>query len=168
MDLLSMHRWSPYVVGVGIGVLSWISFLISDRPLGASTSFARTAGMILKVFHGERIEKNRFFKEVEPQVDWQWMLVLGIVIGAAISAGLSGDFDLSWVPQRWALKFSPDILPRLIAALFGGAIMGLGARWANGCTSGHGISGFFQLAVSSWIAVLCFFVSGTITASLLL
>ncbi|MBN1283661.1 MAG: YeeE/YedE family protein [Proteobacteria bacterium] len=163
-----MHRWSPYAVGAGIGVLSWISFLISDKPLGASTSFARTTGMILKVFHAEKVERNRFFREVEPQVDWQWMLVLGIVIGAAIAALISGDYGITWVPQRWALKFGAAPAVRLFWALVGGTIMGIGARWAGGCTSGHGISGFFQLAVSSWIAVLCFFVSGTITALILL
>ena len=42
-----------------------------------------------------------------------------------------------------------------------------GARLAGGCTSGHGISGTLQLAVSSWIAVICFFVGGIVTALLL-
>ena len=42
--------------------------------------------------------------------------------------------------------------------------IGFGARWARGCTSGHGLSGTMQLAVSSWLAVACFFIGGTITA----
>lgn len=168
MEWFTMHRWSPYVVGAGIGVISWISFLISDKPIGVSTAFARTIGMILKRFHAEKIEQNKFFREIEPKVDWQWMLLVGIIIGAAISSLLSGEFNLSWVPQRWSLKFSSAAFPRLIAAFAGGTIMGLGARWAGGCTSSHGISGVFQLAVSSWIAILCFFLTGTITAILLL
>jgi hypothetical protein len=45
--------------------------------------------------------------------------------------------------------------------------MGLGARWANGCTSGHGISGTLQLAVSSWLAAVCFFIGGIATAQLI-
>jgi hypothetical protein len=45
--------------------------------------------------------------------------------------------------------------------------MGIGARWAGGCTSGHGISGTLQLAVSSWLAVLCFFAGGVATAMIL-
>ena len=49
-------------------------------------------------------------------------------------------------------------------ALVGGIIMGFGARWAGGCTSGHGISGTLQLVVSSWLAAICFFVSGIVTA----
>jgi len=46
----------------------------------------------------------------------------------------------------------------------GGIIMGFGARWAGGCTSGHGISGTLQLAVSSWLAAICFFAGGILTA----
>jgi hypothetical protein len=45
--------------------------------------------------------------------------------------------------------------------------LGLGARWAGGCTSGHGISGTLQLAVSSWVAAGCFFAGGILTAKLI-
>ena len=54
--------------------------------------------------------------------------------------------------------------PSLIVALIGGIFMGVGARWTGGCTSGHGISGTLQLAVSGWLAVICFFIGGIITA----
>jgi len=42
-----------------------------------------------------------------------------------------------------------------------------GARLAQGCTSGHGISGSLQLAVSSWVFVGAFFAVGLATALLL-
>jgi uncharacterized membrane protein YedE/YeeE len=45
--------------------------------------------------------------------------------------------------------------------------MGFGSRWANGCTSGHGISGTMQLAVSSWVSVVFFFIGGIVTAMLM-
>jgi uncharacterized membrane protein YedE/YeeE len=45
--------------------------------------------------------------------------------------------------------------------------MGFGSRWAGGCTSGHGISGTLQLAVSSWLAALFFFVGGIASATLI-
>jgi hypothetical protein len=56
---------------------------------------------------------------------------------------------------------------RWLAAFAGGAIMGFGARWARGCTSGHGISGTLQLAVSSWMVTVALFISGIITAMIL-
>jgi len=49
MEWLITERWSPYVVGAGIGVLSWLTFLLSDKIIGCSTAFARTAGMIEKI-----------------------------------------------------------------------------------------------------------------------
>ncbi|NLG27672.1 MAG: YeeE/YedE family protein, partial [Chloroflexi bacterium] len=55
----------------------------------------------------------------------------------------------------------------VVVALVGGVFLGLGARWADGCTSGHGISGTLQLAVSSWISAICFFIGGIVTAYIL-
>ncbi len=52
MEWLTMERWSPYAVGVGIGILSWIAFVLSDKPIGCSTAFARTSGMIEKLLRG--------------------------------------------------------------------------------------------------------------------
>jgi uncharacterized membrane protein YedE/YeeE len=167
MDWLTETRWSPYVVGIGIGILSWFTFLISKKPIGCSTAFARTSGMLQKVFRGRNFQKNVYYQEVKPVVDWEWMLVLGIVFGSLLSSLLSGDFHLLWVPSRWIAAFSAAPLPRVIVALLGGICLGFGARWAGGCTSGHGISGTLQLTVASWISAVCFFIGGIITALLL-
>jgi len=167
MNWLTETHWSPYIVGIGIGILSWLTFLISKKPIGCSTAFARTSGMIEKLFRGKKVEQKLYYKEVEPVVDWEWMLVLGVVIGALISALLSGDFRWQWVPSRWAATFGTAVFPRVIVAITGGICLGFGARWAGGCTSGHGISGTLQLAVSSWVAAISFFIGGIITALLL-
>jgi len=167
MDWLLQIRWSPYAVGVGIGILSWFTFLISRKPIGCSTAFARTSGMIEKLFRGKKVDRKPYYREFKPMVDWEWMLVLGIVIGSLISSIISGDFNWQWVPSRWAAAFGGSVLPRVVAAVIGGVCLGFGARWAGGCTSGHGISGTLQLAVSSWISAVCFFISGIISALLL-
>ena len=163
----SLARWSPYLVGMFIGVLSWLSFLISDKPLGASTAFARTSGMLEKLIKGEKVLEKEYYKKVKPVIDWGWMLVIGIVIGSFISSILSGQFQIHFLPEFWISEFGQTPLLRLIVALIGGFFMGFGARWAGGCTSGHGISGTLQLAISSWIAVICFFIGGVFTAFLL-
>jgi hypothetical protein len=165
MEWLRMEQWSPYVCGAGIGVLSWLTFLLSDKPLGTSTSYVRTAGMVERLFRGNRVFEREFFKKTPPDVDWQWMLVLGIVIGAFISSMASGQAILVWVPEPWLTAFGAAVAPRLIAAFIGGTLLGLGSRWAGGCTSGHGISGTMQLAVASWVAAICFFVGGIAVAT---
>ena len=95
------------------------------------------------------------------------MLVLGIVIGSFISSLLSGQFQIQFLPEFWIAEFGQTPLLRLIVAIIGGIFMGFGARWAGGCTSGHGISGTLQLSISSWIAVICFFIGGIFSAFLL-
>ncbi len=164
MEWLRVEQWSPYVVGIGIGVLSWVSFVLSDRALACSASFAKTSGMIERLFRGKKVEQKPYYQKFPPTIDWQWMLVVGVIIGAFISAKLSGQFQFSWVPAQWKIMVSDSHFVRWVVALAGGVIMGLGARWAGGCTSGHGISGTLQLAVSSWLAAMSFFVGGIATA----
>jgi uncharacterized membrane protein YedE/YeeE len=164
LEFLRETSWSPYVVGIGIGILSWFSFLISRYPISCSTSFARTSGMIERLFRGKKVEKKPYYREIKLIVDWQSTLVLGMVIGSFISAILSNDFSLQWVPELWATTFGNTPLVRVIAAVFGGICLGFGARWADGCTSGHGISGSLQLAISSWISAIAFFIGGILMA----
>lgn len=166
MNFLTEITWSPYVVGIAIGVLSWLSFLILRKPLSCSTSFARTSGMIERLVRGKKVELKPYYQKVKLKIDWQWMFVLGIVLGALLSAVLSGDFKLIWTPSLWVSSFGETPILRVLVAAIGGVFLGFGARWADGCTSGHGISGNLQLAVSSWISSICFFIGGIITAIL--
>lgn len=167
MEWFRMEQWSPYICGAGIGILSWLTFLLSDKALGTSTSYARTAGMIDRLFRGSRVPPREFFQKVTPNIDWQWMLVLGIVIGAFISSVASGQAHIEWVSEPWRTAFGPAVGPRLAVAFIGGALLGLGSRWGDGCTSGHGISGTMQMAVASWVASICFFAGGIAVATLL-
>ncbi len=168
MTIISDVTWSPYAVGIGIGVLSWLTFYISGKPLAASTSFAQTGGMIERMFTGEKASKRPYYQKIKLNINWQMMLVAGIVIGSFLSAMLSGDFKTgAWVPAVWASAFGDGVLLRLVVAIIGGVILGFGARFAGGCTSGHGISGTLQLAVSSWISAVFFFIGGILAAHLI-
>ena len=166
---LTMKSWSPYVVGVGIGVLSWFAFLTANQPLGVSTAFEHTAALGEKAVAPQAAEANEYFdkKATEgkpPKIGWEWMLVLGVFVGAYLSSRLSGDRSPETVPALWRWRFGGSPAVRLAAAFLAGAVMMFGARLAGGCTSGHGISGTLQLSVGSWIAVICFFVGGIAVA----
>jgi uncharacterized membrane protein YedE/YeeE len=162
-----MQSWSPYVSGIGIGILTWITFLLSDRALGCSTAFARFSGIIEMRFRGKKTLDKPYFQKVIPELNWDLMLIIGIIIGSFVSSTLSGSFEFKWVPDLFGQVFGASTGFRLIMALIGGVILGIGARWAGGCTSGHGISGTLQLSVSGWIAAVCFFIGGIITANLM-
>lgn len=167
MTILEATSWLPYIVGCGIGVLAVLCLILSDTTLGTSTTYVRCGGMIERLFRGTCVLDKTYYQQTPPRVDWQFMLVVGIVVGALISALLSHQFKWQAVPALWTSNFGPAVLPRMVVAFMGGVLLGLGGRWAGGCTSGHGISGTMQLAISSWIATICFFIGGVIVAMLM-
>jgi len=164
---LTATSWSPYLVGAGIGVLSWFAFLTADHPLGITTAFEHTAALIEKAVAPTIAETNSYFENESPKIGWEWMLVVGVFIGAFISSKMSGDRNASTVPPLWQHRFGPSKVKRYVAAFIGGALMLFGARLAQGCTSGHGISGTLQLAASSWLFTVIFFATGIAAAFLL-
>jgi uncharacterized membrane protein YedE/YeeE len=159
--------WSPYVVGALIGMLTWLTFYVSDKPLGASTAYARLAGILGKFLAPKHTQSLKYYQDFKPKVDWEVMLLIGVVGGAMLAAWLGSELTGEWVPAKWAVHFGGDVLPRLLVAFIGGVLMAFGARMAGGCTSGHGISGALQLSVGSWVALLCFVVGGISTAMLI-
>ncbi|NIM15690.1 MAG: YeeE/YedE family protein [Candidatus Aminicenantes bacterium] len=167
LEWFQIDRWSPYVVGIGIGILSWLSFLFSNQTVSCSTGLSQSSGMMEKLFRGKKVEEKLYYKKHPPKADWKWMFLAGVLIGAFLAAWTSDSIDIRWIPQLWQETFGGSPLPRLIVAFVGGIFMGFGSRWANGCTSGHGISGTLQLAVSSWISVIFFFIGGIACAMLI-
>jgi len=123
---------SPYLAGALSGVLSILSVWIAGKYLGASTTFVRSAGMIEKIIGLERITKMPYFIKEIPEIDWQWMFVVGILIGSLIAAITSGTFRWKGVPDMWEKKFGPSKLKRGTVAFLGGVIAMFGARLADG------------------------------------
>lgn len=156
--------WSPYVVGAGIGVLSWLTFYCSDKPIGASSFYAQIAGLLGKAVAPGHTEALVYFQAKPPHVTWGFVFVLATIAGAAISALGGGEFANEWLPPMWELRFGDSVAIRAGIGFGGGMLMALGARLAGGCTSGHGISGTMQLNPGSWITIICLFVGGVAVA----
>lgn len=156
--------WSPYIVGAAIGILSWLTFYFSDKPIGASSFYAQVAGFLGKLIAPNRTASLAYFKDNPPRVGWEFVFVMTAVAGGALAALTGGEFTNEWLPPMWKERFGDSILLRAAVAFGGGILMAFGARLAGGCTSGHGISGTLQLNVASWIAVICFFIGGIAVA----
>ena len=163
MVALREKSWSPYAVGAALGVLSWFAFATADHGLGITTAFENSAAFLLKPVlpagHAYLSAPGKAAK-----IDWEWMLVIGVFLGATISARLSHDATKLRVPDLWRERFGGSVSKRFLAAFGGGALMMVGARLAQGCTSGHGITGALQLAVSSWVFVAVMFGAGAAVA----
>lgn len=173
-NLIKKPRWSPYWVGAGIGILSWITFGVMGKALGVSTTLVRTAGAIEKMVAETHVLSNEYFikylgtaVDPKPVFEWQFALVVMLALGAFLSSRLSGEKFKEEVPRLWEWRFGPSRVVRNVAAFLGGAILLFGARLAGGCTSGHGISGGMQLAISSWLFFLSMIVAGAVTALIL-
>lgn len=159
--------WSPYIAGALTGVVIIASAWIAGNYFGASTCFVRVSGFIEGLFAPERVARLDYFQWFVPRVDWQVMMVLGILIGAFISSMTDGSFRIKAVPDMWASRFGPSAVKRSVFAFIGGVILMFGARLAGGCPSGYGLGAMVQLAVSGLIVVACFFAGGIIFANII-
>lgn len=157
--------WTPYVIGVGIGVLSWAVFLIVNTPLGITTSMAQwSAHAAAPVTGWDAITANSYWARQLPKLDYGTLFLVGTLLGGALSALMARSWRLETVPTVWSERFGPSPVKRYAFAFVGGMIAMFGARLANGCTSGNGISGGLQLAVSGWTFLAAMFVTGSVTA----
>jgi len=166
---MTKHLWNPYLVGALIGVLSILTFSLADKPIGMSTGIAQAAGACaMPVIGADGVAANTYWaKKAVPAWDYGSLFVLGTLFGALVSAVVSGSFKLESVPTIWRERFGSSVMKRMLAAFLGGGVLIFGARLADGCTSGHGISGALQLAVSSWTFFIVMFASGIVTAFIL-
>ena len=105
--------WSPYLAGALLGLLAIASVLATTKLvgktsyLGASTTFVRAAGILEKTIAADHVASNEYYTETKVRVDWQFMLVIGIVLGALISSIMDKSFRLEGVPPTWKKRFGP-------------------------------------------------------------
>ena len=173
-SIFKRKRWSPYGVGMGIGILSWVTFAFMNKALGVSTTMVRAVGAIESAIIPDHVNSNIYFtkylgtlEEPLPIFEWQFALVIMLAFGALLASWLSGDRIRENVPALWKWRFGPSKGFRYTGAFIGGVVLLFGARLAGGCTSGHGVSGGLQLAVSSWVFFFCMVIAGAVTALLL-
>lgn len=162
--------WSPYAAGILIGLLQIPAFLLIETALGASSSYVTVGAAIAGLADPSLLKIDYAAKHIVANAKnlWQVALVLGIAVGAFASMKLSGAVRAP-VSSIWAKALGSSSKGLRYAVAFGaGFLMLLGARIADGCTSGHGLSGMAQLSVGSTVAVAAMFAGGIATALMLL
>lgn len=167
---LTEKAWSPYVAGIVIGLLQIPAFLLIETALGASSSYVTIGGLVASWLDPAALKIDYIARHIAATGKnwWQVALVAGVAIGALLSVKFSGAHrqPISPIWSRALGSVSPA--HRYTMAFIAGFIMLLGARIADGCTSGHGLSGTAQLAVGSIVAVAAMFAGGIVTAMLAL
>lgn len=156
---------TPYLIGAGIGVLSWAAFAIANNPIGITTALSQASGGAAATIWGsDFVARNAYWAKNAFRLDYGMLFLVGTLLGGFLSAVLAGSWKLEAVPSIWAERFGPSVMRRYAIAFVGGIIAMYGARLANGCTSGNGISGGLQLALSGWLFLAVMFPVGIVTA----
>lgn len=168
--MLSQKAWSPYAAGIVIGLLQIPAFLLIETALGASSSYVTIGGLIASWIDPSVLKIDYVARHVAATGKnwWQVALVAGVAIGAFISMKMSGARRATISPIWRNALGSASPAKRYTVAFAGGFLMLFGARIADGCTSGHGLSGMAQLSVGSTVAVAAMFAGGIATAMLVL
>ena len=160
--------------GISLGLLLVLATYLKG-PLGVSTQFVVTDAIAAHSIAPQMAESNTYLAKYGQKQNWGigygWMLVFGMLIGAAVTSRLLGhkqpQQDKGSIPPLWSAQFGPSRMKRLGAAFVGGFLLLFGARLAGGCTSGHMISGISQLAVGSFIFGIVTFGVAILTAKFL-
>jgi len=150
---------------VGIGILSWGAFAIVNHPLGISTALSSVSGVCaIPAMGSEAVQHNAYWARHPFAWNGGMLFLGGTLLGSLLSVLVSGTFRVEKVPVVWKQFFGPSTARRMVGAFLGGMVVMYGARMAGGCTSGHGISGSLQLALSSWVFFLVMFAFGVLGA----
>ena len=142
--------WNPYFAGFGLGLILLLAYLIAGRGLGATGAFSSIAAWIANAISPEHAQASaihvRYLESGSPLSAWLIYLLIGAFIGAAVSGYAAGRFSIS-------VEKGPRLTDgqRLVLALAGGIIAGIGAKIARGCTSGQALTGAAILNVGSLV-----------------
>jgi uncharacterized membrane protein YedE/YeeE len=171
-----MQPWPWYVAGPGITFVVFLLYYFGKK-FGVSSNFETMCSMAGAGKYSD------YFKADWKQNSWNLIFMAGALIGGFIAAyGLSPELSVGINPQtirdlsdigiqNAGAGYMPDeifsietmlSLKGFLILLIAGFLVGFGARWAGGCTSGHAISGLSNLEIPSLISVIGFFIGGLI------
>ncbi|XP_053387465.1 UPF0394 inner membrane protein YeeE-like isoform X2 [Mercenaria mercenaria] len=149
-NILTAIAWRPSVAGAIIGIIQLpLVFTVHDT-MGGSTSYVTVVSQWVVTKKLQDMFPYLASKRCGLSNWWQVVYVAGAILGAALASIASDTMATSHGAT-------------LQTALIGGVLMIWGARFAAGCTSGHGLSGMGLLAWLSFIAVPCMFAGGIMT-----
>lgn len=183
IDLLS-QPWHWAFSGAMIA-LTMVVLTMLGRSFGLSLTFRNFctiagAGKKIPVFN---IDMSQEW--------WRMAFVLGGLIGGFIAVNFLRSPDAVALSEAtvahladWGLSY-PDSdakglgfvptelfnfgnIKGLVLAIVGGFLVGFGSRYADGCTSGHAISGLSHLQLPSLLSVIGFFIGGLLMTHFLL
>ncbi len=153
---------SPYFIGAAIGLLNIVAFAAFRKGIGVSGAYESSAALAARRVAPDVARVNDYVKarKEPPKFNWESFLVLGTVLGGMLAGRTMRGGDAS----ASDIRNVADPVRSPLASAAGGAMLMFGARMADGCTSGHGLSGTAQGAASSWLFTPLMFGVGSLLA----
>lgn len=148
---------NPYLGGALLGLVLFTSFFVSGNGLGASGGVNHIVVFFQDLLAPEHVNNTPYLigiagGDINPLASWIVFLTFGVILGGFTSGWLNGRIKLQTGKGPRISKQT-----RWVMAFLGGTIMGYGARFARGCTSGQALSGGSTLSVGSWIIMFAIF-----------
>jgi hypothetical protein len=138
IDWTHFTPWLSLAGGIILGIGSAVFILFNGRILGISS----IVGGLLAPRSG--------------QIAWRLTILAGL---------FSAPIVFGWLAPAHLIS-APRIDAELWTLIGAGLLVGIGTRFASGCTSGHGVCGLSRLSLRSLVATLCFMAAGFITVYL--
>jgi len=173
--------WSWYAAGSVIGLIVPALLLLGNKHFGISANLRHACAACFPA-------NIKFFKYDWKKEVWNFFFVFGILAGAVIATQLLANPNPVEINPKLATELAGygitdnnNLLPKelfsfeslftlrgLIMLIGGGFLVGFGARYAGGCTSGHAIMGLSDLQWPSLIATVMFMAGGFLMANFIL
>jgi uncharacterized membrane protein YedE/YeeE len=183
MEIYEFFRqpWPWYIAGPLIGLTVPLMLVFGNKHFGISSNFRHVCAAIIP-------SGLPYFRYAWKRESWNLVFALGIVVGGFVGgvlipnpdslivaestrnalATLGVGVDGGMAPSAlfsWGALFT---LKGFLLMTFGGFLVGFGARYAGGCTSGHAITGLSQFQFPSLVAVAGFFAGGLVSTHMIL
>ncbi|MBN1303735.1 MAG: YeeE/YedE family protein [Anaerolineales bacterium] len=148
---------NPYLGGILLGIVLFLSFLITGQGLGASGTLSRVAVFVEDLVAPDHVDRVPYLLEMaggktNPLDYWIVFVTIGTILGGFTSGLIHGR-------TKWETTRGPNISNRTrwMLAFVGGILFAYGARMARGCTSGQALSGGASLSAGSWVVMFAIF-----------
>ncbi len=146
-----LQPWPWWLSGIMIGLTVPMLYLLSGKAFGLSTSLQHIGAACSPNSNFDYLKNHNWRSGI-----WNLVFIGGIALGSLIAVRYLSNQPIEFLPASY---YSVGGALRL---LIGGVLVGFGARYAGGCTSGHAITGISNLNWPSLVATAFFFVGGLI------